>query len=91
MVRGFQCKKRLKRYQADMKRKITVILVGVILGLSVLSREENKSDIGLVSGINFQYYMYRQINRSCYAQWLLNPQNYQNTLTNKKLSSSKIP
>lgn len=73
-----------------MKRKIAVILLSVILGLSVLSREEKKSDIGLVSGINFQYYMYRQINRSCYTQWLLSAQNYQNTLTNKKLSSSKI-
>lgn len=75
-----------------MKRKTAVILLGVILGLSVLSREENKSDIGLVSGINFQYvqyYIYRQINRSCYAQWLLSPQNYQNTLTNKKLGVLK--
>lgn len=37
-----------------MKRKIAVILLSVILGLSVLSREEKKSDIGLVSGINVQ-------------------------------------
>lgn len=72
-----------------MKWKIAVILLGVILGLSVISREENKSDIGLVSGINFQYYIYRQINRSCYAQCLLSPQNYQNTLTNKKLGVLK--
>lgn len=51
-----------------MKRKTAVILLGVILGLSVLSREENKSDIGLVSGINFQLSTVVVMHSGCLAR-----------------------